>query len=221
MLSPVVTLPSVDDQWRNHCQINFGVPARVDLRSLARHNGSVCGVFAVTRLRRLVQDLPRQVSVTCTEEIGSDGLGVVWFELRAEHHLGRRDRAYLKIQSIVTLTCQRCVQEMAYLVDEEVEFELFASEAQFSAVHRLEELDPDAPEPLVASEPVDLLALIEDQMILAIPYVPKHEHCEAIQGYADTLIEPESSDSTESAVELAKKASPFDVLANFKRDPTQ
>jgi uncharacterized protein len=211
----MVSLPTSDQEWRDRCGDHFGVPKYTDLWALAKQNDSVCGVVPITRMTRLVQDLPRQPLIQSLADMADmadvagtsgNGAGVVWFEFRGSSQAGRRPHVWLKVQAVVMLICQRCMAQMAYVVDETVEFELFADEAKANAAQVEDEADPLAPEPLVANGPVSLLAIVEDQLILAIPYVPKHDACGAA---TSTDAEP---------VAVVKRESPFKVLENLKRN---
>lgn len=203
----MVGLPASDKNWRAQCEQSFGLPAKSDLRQLALQNGRIFGVLAVTRLRRLVQDLPSQHAVQAVADIAADGAGAIWYEFSGSSQQGRRPRVWLKVQAVVTLICQRCLGPMQFVVDESVEFELFGNEASADEALGHDDVDPQAPEPLVVDGPTDLVDLIEDQLILAIPYVPRHQVCEPAKTAAGEPIEP------------VKRESPFKVLEGLKRDP--
>lgn len=66
----------------------------------------------------------------------------------------------------------------------------------------------------VGEEPLDLLALVEDELLLALPIVPAHdpEVCQHPAGFV-VEDEPESSEVED------KRPNPFSVLAQLKRDP--
>ena len=89
--------------------------------------------------------------------------------------------------------CQRCNAPFAYLVDSQTLLHLVKSEDDlddgFSASGQGDGEDdedddgeegqgfaPDQPEK-VGSHHFDLLAQIEDELILSVPYVPKHDVC--------------------------------------------
>ncbi len=209
----MIGLPASDRNWRARCQAHFGVPPKTDLKQLARHGESVFGVLPITRMTRLLQELPAQKRLTDIAELAdagagdvADDRGAVWFEFKGSSQQGRRARIWLKVQAVVTLICQRCLGEMQFVVDETVEFELFGSQASADAAQAIDEVDPEAPEPLVVEGLVDLMALVEDQLILAIPYVPKHGQCEP------------SKTSAGEPIEVVKRESPFKVLEGLKRD---
>lgn len=202
----MVSLSGSDKAWRDHCASNFGSVPKTDLALLAKQGGTVFGVVPTIRMSRLVRDLPAQRAVRSAPDAVDTEDGAVWFEFTGVSQTGRRPRVTLKAQAIVVLVCQRCLGEMRFAIDETVEFELFGNEAQANAALGAEESDPEAPEPLVVDGPVDLMAIVEDQLILAIPYVPKHPFCEQARKTAGEPIEP------------AERESPFRVLENLKRD---
>jgi uncharacterized protein len=78
----------------------------------------------------------------------------------------------LQAQTTVTLQCQRCLQPMAETLALDRWFRFVGSEDE------AERLDEDSEEDvLVVSRRFDLLELLEDELILALPLVPRHETC--------------------------------------------
>ncbi|WP_130834712.1 23S rRNA accumulation protein YceD [[Erwinia] mediterraneensis] len=104
----------------------------------------------------------------------------------------------------VTLSCQRCNQPFPYHVHVSYCFSPVSSDEQADAL-------PEMYEPVEVDEfgEVDLLAVIEDEIILALPVVPVHdsEHCEVSD--ADMVFG--------KLPEEAEKPNPFAVLASLKR----
>lgn len=200
-----MTLSNSQAAWRQRCLENWGLPRRVDLMRLARGGQGLSGAFAVNRLDRLSEDLAQSIEHTSLP--GVDDKGVVWFEVSASARTGRRNTAVLKVQSVLGLTCQRCMQTLWLEVDEQAVFELFGSESQMQSALASEEIEPDGPEPLLVDGPLDLVQLIEDQLILAVPFVPKHEDCQAAKTEAG---EP---------IQTPERQSPFKVLGQLKGDP--
>jgi uncharacterized protein len=107
-----------------------------------------------------------------------------------------------------------------YPIDSEVLLQLVKSEADLdddtSYGDQSDEDDEDGegkgfvsnlPEKVVGSHHFDLLAQIEDELILSVPYVPKHDVCPGAQANAGEA-SPE-----EPAV---KRPSPFAVLEQLK-----
>lgn len=103
----------------------------------------------------------------------------------------------------VTLICQRCQQPFDVIIHIKNKFSPVKSDAQ------AEEL-PESYEPALVNEfgEVDLLALVEDEIILSLPIAPVHDsqHCEVSE--ADMVF-------GEIPVEN-EKPNPFAILASLK-----
>ncbi|ELY4128024.1 23S rRNA accumulation protein YceD [Cronobacter malonaticus] len=104
----------------------------------------------------------------------------------------------------VTLACQRCGQPFSHQVHTTYCFSPISNDDQAEAL-------PEAYEPIEVNEfgEIDLLATVEDELILALPVVPVHdsEHCEVSE--ADMVFG--------ELPEEAQKPNPFAVLASLKR----
>ncbi|MGB6976162.1 MAG: YceD family protein [Gammaproteobacteria bacterium] len=73
-----------------------------------------------------------------------------------------------KIQTTLALTCQRCLQPVAYPVDVAVRVWPVASESEIAEMP--ENYDPL----LVTAEPMRLTEIIEEEILLSLPIVAKH-----------------------------------------------
>ncbi|WP_455818082.1 23S rRNA accumulation protein YceD [Pseudomonas cerasi] len=104
----------------------------------------------------------------------------------------------------VTLCCQRCNKTFPQHVHVSYCFSPIVTDEQAEAL-------PEAYEPINVNEfgETDLLAMVEDEIILALPVVPVHdsEHCEVSE--ADMVFG--------QLPEEAEKPNPFAVLASLKR----
>lgn len=204
-VDPLDVIRHWDDtrDWRAACLAQWGMPKTVDLRRFARECQRIDGAFAIRRLVRLLEDLPEQPLVREVSVAAEKDIGVVWFSLSGQMQLGRKPQVVLKVQAQILLTCQRCMQPMTYIVNESVLFDVVRQESAISDVNDAEPFDPDTPEELVADPRFDIEQLIEDQLILAVPYVPRHESCTAAASPAQE--EPETP-----------RISPFGSLAALK-----
>jgi uncharacterized protein len=63
----------------------------------------------------------------------------------------------------------------------------------------------DEYEKVLANPELDIFDLIEDELILALPFMPSHEACDAGQALLDEYATP-------------AEESPFAVLKNLKKD---
>lgn len=91
--------------------------------------------------------------------------------------------------------CQRCLLPFALDLVFDVRFLLVPS----GQVIPDEELEEDSFDAIVAERNLDVLALIEDELLLALPIAPRHEVCDTPQ--------PRERDDS---------ASPFAALANLR-----
>jgi uncharacterized protein len=143
-------------------------PDQLDVRAFAQNAAQLSGELLLSKLERLAQDLYRLDGDFVTKKLQwtargesvpvSSGVAQSWL--------------HLEIQGDVPLQCQRCLQGMQHTVQFERSFRFVRDEAEANAQ------DDDADEDLlVASKQFDLLELIEDELILALPFAPAHEVC--------------------------------------------
>jgi uncharacterized protein len=79
----------------------------------------------------------------------------------------------LQVSGTLELRCQRCLEPMALEVQTD---ETLVLAATLDEIHA-EPADAHAPDRLVAGKEMALRELIEDELILAVPYAPRHEDC--------------------------------------------
>jgi uncharacterized protein len=116
-----------------------------------------------------------------------------------------RARIRLLARPTVWLTCQRCLQPVA--VPLSVDRTLCFVDGEDEAA-RLDE-DRDDEDVLALSRAVDLRALVEDELIMALPLVPRHEAC------PQQLPWSAEAEPQESAAD--RQAHPFAALEALKR----
>lgn len=83
---------------------------------------------------------------------------------------GKRPALYLRIDGELSLPCQRCLEGFAFPLSVDETLLLARSEAELAA---WEDADPLC-EGLVAESQMDVLGLVEDTILLALPMVPRH-----------------------------------------------
>lgn len=111
---------------------------------------------------------------------------------------GQRDslgRSWLKFEAsgCLGLVCQRCLEPMSLPWNAAWALELARTQAEVDAAPD----DPEVPDRILADVPLRVAALVEDEVLLSVPFAPRHEDCNA-QGPAQ-LAE-------------GKRAAPFDGL---------
>jgi uncharacterized protein len=81
----------------------------------------------------------------------------------------------IRVRATLQLRCQRCLAPLDYEVDEQALLVLAGSQAEIDA----EPPTVDAPDRVIGDKEMDLRVLVEDELILALPYAPRHEGCAA------------------------------------------
>lgn len=175
------------------------VPEKLDLAAFARDGASLDGEWPAATLERLADsgapESPAEAWPAVRWSLHGEirrpkgGAAQVWLHLAAQAH--------------VALTCQRCLQpvEEALEVDRWIRF--VDTEAEAAA------LDADSDDDVLAlPRHLDARELIEDELLLALPLVPRHEACP----------EPLVHQDEEGAAEVEEeRPNPFAKLAALKR----
>ncbi|MBE5528947.1 metal-binding protein [Laribacter hongkongensis] len=161
-------------------------PILINPLTFARERQTLDGSMAVAELERLLEAV-------------ADPAGRLDWSLAGG--VDKLDRPYLvlEVSGQVALTCQRCLDPLPFVVTADACITLFTDESKLEAASD-EDSSLDA---VMAEDELDVLALIEDEVLLGLPLAPRHEDCR-----------PE-------ALEAAKtdKPNPFAVLAALKRKP--
>jgi uncharacterized protein len=101
--------------------------------------------------------------------------GEVAYEIAGVRDERGRPGLRLKVSGTLVLRCQRCLEPMEFEVDTDETLVLAATLAEIHA----EPADARAPDRVVAGKEMALGELIEDELILALPFAPRHEDCTA------------------------------------------
>jgi uncharacterized protein len=100
--------------------------------------------------------------------------------------------------------CQRCLQPFALPVVQQTELLLARTQAE------LETLDAGEAEVVLAAAPLDALTLIEDEILLSLPFAPTHA-----EGQCPESLSPSANAAT--AGQAPGATSPFARLAALKK----
>ena len=117
----------------------------------------------------VVGDFPR-----LRDMLASDA-GEIRYEIEGVHDARGRPALRVRVNGALQLRCQRCLEPMRFDVDTDEILVLAATQAEIDA----DPVDPESPDRLLAAEEVKVRDLLEDELILALPYAPRHEGCEA------------------------------------------
>jgi uncharacterized protein len=139
-------------------------PLTIDSREFTRRALQAEGKVAVSRLSRLASLLTRDDSMLSWRATGSR---------RRRADQGEDEILELAIEGEVWVPCVRCLAEVSLRIDLTSRFRLVASEVQAA----LEDSEDTDFEVLVSSSRFDLGVLIEDEAILCLPAIARHESC--------------------------------------------
>ena len=143
-------------------------PHKLDLRRFARDDGLLQGDWPQDRFTRLSSSLMPPLADAPAPPVRWSALGQQRLVKGAETEVW----LHIEGDTVVRLECQRCLQPLnaSLRVDRQIRFVAGEDEAA--------RLDEDSDEDVLALVArLDLLELFEDELILALPLVPRHETC--------------------------------------------
>ena len=195
------------DSIRSDTHCVLGVPGLIDAFEFARRGRSQTGVLSVHRLQRLLDGLADQPDVELTAlSQAPEGPGLVRYILQGRLSAVGKLQLVLTVQATLLLECQRCLGPLLLPINRQTVFDLVKRDSDLDG-DMLDDVNLDQPEKIVGSRQMDMLDLIEDELILEVPYVPRHEVC-------TDMAETENETSDDAGGE--ETPSPFAVLGQLK-----
>lgn len=164
------------------------LPRILDPRRLAKQGMTLAGQVAVAHCERLqdaVLEVSEPIDVSLTFEIAEQGRKVV------------RGKA----ATTVMIPCQRCLEPIASIISAVIQLGIVWTEEEAKSLSK--DLDPW----IVDGEEADISAMVEDELLLALPFVTYHPegqchaHMPSVMG--------------EDTTEIGKK-NPFSILEQLK-----
>jgi uncharacterized protein len=172
-------------------------PLRLDVQAFSGDAGELGGRWPLRQFERLADAVHADTPP-------SDGDEIFW-TARGEQRSARGAPAqiwlHLRARASLKLECQRCLQpvDTPLQIDRWIHFVPGEDAAA--------QLDADSEDDVLAlTRALDLQELIEDELLLALPLVPRHPVCPSPLLAADEAHEPEPD-----------RANPFAALAALKR----
>lgn len=155
----------------------------IDSKAFARESGFLEGEVLVADLARVLDLL-----------VDSEGS----LRYRLDGRLSDRNKPQVKLRldGQLAVRCQRCLEGVLHPVRVRSVLEFVEDENDLSQ----EDIEDDSKDFLPAQEELDVVALIEDEIILDLPAAPRHESC-----------------ALPDAKLGAERVSPFSVLQGLKR----
>lgn len=164
----------------------------IDTYQLGRSQGRLAGCLPLRGLTRLLCGLGEQDDVVVRWSVQGEANGSGMYFL------------LVRVKACLQLECQRCLGPVAWPIDTRTRLQLVSASALEADVHDLDAQE-DMVERIADSHRLDVQALVEDELILGLPYVPMHEKCPSLSKHAAS--EPGDDE---------KRPSPFAVLGNLK-----
>ncbi len=170
-------------------------PCRLDVAAFAEAAGELRGLLPLPELPRLAE--------MAHSEAGLANEAAASWEVRGEWRKAASGPAqiwlHLNVRARLQLVCQRCLEPVAAALDAQRSFRFVDGEAAAA------ELDAQCEDDVLAlTRELDLHELVEDELLLCLPLVPKHEQCP----------QPLPEASGEAGPE---RPNPFAALAALKR----
>ncbi|MDD2924180.1 YceD family protein [Rhodoferax sp.] len=170
-------------------------PPKLDVRHAAQSSLRMEGYDLLSNYERLMQ-----------ETHGLGGENVVNWTAMTEWRPNPSGQPFawlhLTVQTCFPQVCQRCLTPVDITVQIDREFRFVESEAV------AEQQDDESEEDLlVASREFDLAGLIEDEILMGLPLVPRHDNCP---------VRVKLTAVDEQFDQAAQKPNPFSVLSQLK-----
>lgn len=182
------------------------LPDLVDPWRAVRARAVFSGTLAASRLQRLVE---------AVEGLGGTVVPDISYDMRFERRPDGLCVVLGRVSARVILTCQRCLSDVDIGVDAPIAVALVRTD------EAARDLPPDL-DPLVVTDDVLCpLDLVEDEVLLGIPPVPRHELGACPEGsHAGAGVQLFGSATEEHVAEasMSEQSNPFAVLAALKRD---
>jgi uncharacterized protein len=141
---------------------------RLDVEAFAKEGGRLEGQVPIRNLARLSQSVVHEVPADPKES-------VTWHVEGEQRKAGggtHETWLHLGAETSVLLECQRCLKPMRTALAVERSYLFVHGEATAA------ELDADSEDDVLAiTRALDARELIEDELLLALPLVPRHDTC--------------------------------------------
>lgn len=133
----------------------------IDSYAFVRDSGQIERTQAIASMPRLLSEL-------------RDSEGEIHYTLSGKKGDRGQPELVLSIRGRLMLTCQRCLESLPFDLEVDAALELVREDAEIADAL----LEDDERDFVVASEALDVGALVEDEILLALPLIPMHGDCD-------------------------------------------
>lgn len=170
------------------------VPNHVEYRRFATHARAIDGIIPLASLSRVVAAVQQTPAAEDAAHV----------QLAFTEDAQRRVRVRGRVAARVLLQCQRCATAFAQPIDAAIAGVVVADDEAAAGV-------PRADEPILADgDMLDVHALVEDELLLALPMVARCNDPQCRAHY--------ETQAPSQPQQPARQDNPFDVLKQIKRD---
>ena len=193
-------------------------PHDVDLFEFARSGCQAAGLVRVSQLPRMLNEVPaeapeRESAFTWQAE------GTTQPELQDDGTEGPQPYLRLAIHGAAWLECQRCLAPYKQAFNVDATYRIVNTEAEAEEFP----LDEDEVDVIVGSTHFDLIDLIEEELLLNLPLVPKHDVCPEVHESLVSGVAGEEGEGDEAGEDGAEEGgepdrpNPFAALEALKK----
>lgn len=175
-------------------------PLHLDVEMFAKDAGQLAGEWPLGELERLSESADPQAPVQPQDQVQWTLSG----EQRGARGKDPEIWLALSAKASLSMTCQRCLQPVLIELDVRNSVQFVAGEDEAAVLDA--EGDDDV---LALTRSLNARALVEDELLLALPLVPRHDRCAA-----PLALPSDDHDEGESA-----RRQPFAILAKLKSRP--
>jgi len=168
----------------------------IDNIAFAKRNEHLTGTLSLAdcpRLPELLESQAPEAGNPANSKNATQGSDIIDFTLDGETNAIGQHFLHLSLRSNLTTFCQRCLEQMPLSLN--LDFHYLISEVNTNNPDMLEVEDNDDFDWQEASQAMDVAALIEDEIIMALPIAPTHE-----------------SKCSQAPMQSGEKPNPFAVL---------
>jgi len=173
-------------------------PERLDVEAFAREAGHLRGEWPLNGMLRLAECAHADMALGAADRVAWHARG----ERRKGQGVELQPWLHLHLNARLALTCQRCLGPVETALAVDRRFCFVAGENQAAALD--DQMEDDV---LALTRALDLRALAEDELLLALPLVPRHEHCQL----------PLVAGAAEARSEEGAAPNPFAALGALRR----
>lgn len=178
-------------------------PLRLDVQALARDGAELAGQWPLTDLARLRDSAHPNVPLSADDSVSWQVRG----EQRPDPGSPPQTWVHLRARAELSVECQRCLQPVGVTLDIDRHLRFVPGEEEAATLDlQLEEDVLELPRSL------DLRQLVEDELLLALPLVPRHDVCPApLAPAADDTPAGPGDDNPFAVLAALKKSGPSDT----------